>query len=196
MTRPSMSLKFGAILLAVPLIAGCLGTGAPPAQNKPSGQGAPGGQRQIAVPVNVASVSRGGIASTLTYSGNIQSRASVNVLPRATGRIEQLYVDVGSRVRAGDTIAVLDRSQVDAQVRQAEGALQSAQARLNLLQAGARPEDVQAAQAALSSAQARLQEMLEGGRQEDVASAQANLEAAQAKLEQLEEGPTDADVQT
>ena len=110
MSRPSASIKFGAILLAVPLIAGCMGTGAPPAQNKPSGQGAPGGQRQVAVPVNVASVNRGGIAATLTYSGNIQSRASVNVLPHATGRIEQLFVDVGSRVKAGDTIAVLDRA--------------------------------------------------------------------------------------
>jgi multidrug efflux pump subunit AcrA (membrane-fusion protein) len=174
MSRTHPSIKLGSVLLAIPLLAACMGTGAPPAQNKPGGQGAPGGQRQIAVPVNVASVSRGGIASTLTYSGNIQSRASVNVLPRATGRIEQLYVDVGSRVNAGDTIAVLDRSQLEAQVRQAEGALQSSQARLALLQAGARPEDVQAAQAALQSAQARLDQMLQGGRTEDVASAQSN----------------------
>src|SRR5689334_22787929 len=123
MSRISGPLKLGSLLVAVPLLASCLGTGAPPAQNKPSGQGAPGGQRQVAVPVNVASVSRGNIAATLTYSGNIQSRASVNVLPRATGRIEQLFVDVGSRVQAGDTIAVLDRSQLEAQVRQADGAL-------------------------------------------------------------------------
>src|SRR5579883_1089465 len=189
MSRPTSAIKLGAALLAIPLLTACLGTGAPPAQNKPSTQGAPSGQRQIAVPVNLASVNRGNIASTLTYSGNIQSRASVNVLPRATGRIEQLNVDVGSRVKAGDTIAVLDRSQLEAQVRQAE-------ARLALLQAGARPEDVQAAQAALQSAQARLDQMMQGGRAEDVASAQANLEAAQAKLNQLLEGPTDAEVES
>ena len=118
------------------------------------------------MPVNVASVNRGGFARPLTYSGNIRSQAQVNVLPRATGRIEQLFVDVGSRVKAGDTIAVLDRSQLEAQVRQAEGALRSSEARLALLQAGARPEDVQAAQAALQSAQARLDQMLQGGRTE------------------------------
>src|SRR5579883_2279461 len=196
MSRPTSAIKLGAALLAIPLLTACLGTGAPPAQNKPSTQGAPSGQRQIAVPVNLASVNRGNIASTLTYSGNIQSRASVNVLPRATGRIEQLNVDVGSRVKAGDTIAVLDRSQLEAQVRQADGALRSAEARLALLQAGARPEDVQAAQAALQSAQARLDQMMQGGRAEDVASAQANLEAAQAKLNQLLEGPTDAEVES
>src|SRR5689334_16307745 len=99
MFRAKKGLKLGAALLVLPFMASCLGTGAPPAQNKPSGQGAPGGQRQVAVPVNVASVSRGSLAATLTYSGNIQSRASVNVLPRATGRIEQLLVDVGSRVK-------------------------------------------------------------------------------------------------
>ena len=47
MFRPNHSLKLGAALLVLPLIASCLGTGAPPAQNKPSGQGAqgaPGGQ--------------------------------------------------------------------------------------------------------------------------------------------------------
>ena len=81
MSRRNTTMKLGAALLTIPLMAACLGTGAPPAQNKPSGQGAQGGQRQIAVPVNVASVSRGNLAATLTYSGNIQSRASVNVLP-------------------------------------------------------------------------------------------------------------------
>src|SRR5579885_2828363 len=135
MSRPTSAIKLGAALLAIPLLTACLGTGAPPAQNKPSTQGAPSGQRQIAVPVNLASVKR------------------------------------------GDTIAGLDRSQLEAQVRQADGALRSAEARLALLQAGARPEDVQAAQAALQSAQARLDQMMQGGRAEDVASAQANLEA-------------------
>jgi len=180
-------------MLAVSLLAGCAGQNqTPTAQGKPSGQ--QGGQRQIAVPVNAQSVERGPIASTLTYSGNIQSRASVNVLPRATGRIEQLMVDVGSRVKSGETIALLDRTQLDAQVRQAESSLRSSEARLGLLLAGARPEDVQSARAALDSAQARLTQMLQGGRTEDVASAQANLEAAQAKLNQLLEGPTDAEV--
>src|SRR5215216_4216312 len=122
MFRSKVSTKVAAGLLVIPLLTACVGTGAPPAQNKPGGQR---GQRQIAVPVNVASVARGPIAATLTYSGNIQSRASVNVLPRATGRIEQLFVDVGSAVRSGDTIAVLDRTQLEAQVRQAEASLRS-----------------------------------------------------------------------
>src|SRR5262245_59820380 len=195
MPRPTYLARVGALVVTLPLLASCLGTGqGPQAQNKPGGPPGQGGQREVAVPVSVQSVNRGPIAATLTYSGNIQSRASVDVLPRATGRIEQLFVDIGSQVQAGDPIAVLDRTQLDAQVRQAEGALQSAQARLALLQAGARPEDVQAARAAFDSAVSRLQQMEEGGRQEDIASAQANLEAAQAKLNELLEGSTEADI--
>src|SRR4051812_8392068 len=196
MSRRSRLSGLGAAVLLLPLVVSCATTtaAAPTAQNKPSGQGAQGGQRQVAVPVNTKSVEKGAIASILTYSGNIQSRANVNVLPRATGRIDKLYVDVGTDVKAGDPIAVLDRTQLEAQVMQALGALNSTRARLELLLAGARREDVESAKAAFDSAQARLQQMLEGGRVEDVASAQANLEAAQAKLNQLLEGATDAEI--
>jgi RND family efflux transporter MFP subunit len=183
--------KMAAAALVVPLLAACGGGPTPTAQGKP---GAQGGQRQIAVPVSVQSVVRGPIAATLTYSGNIQARATVNVLPRATGRIERLNVDVGDQVQQGEVIAVLDRTQLEAQVRQSEGALRAAEARLRLLVSGARPEDVQAARAALESAQARLNQMLQGGRAEDIASAQSNLDAAQARLNQILEGATDAEI--
>src|SRR5262245_16095179 len=47
-------------------------------------------------------------ADTRTYPGKVQARWWVEVTPRATGRIEQLFVDVGSSVAAGDPIAVLE----------------------------------------------------------------------------------------
>src|SRR3954451_13221913 len=55
--------------------------------------------------------------------------------PRATARIERLFVDVGSVAQAGDQIAVLDRSELEANVKSTEGALRVAQARLDLVQA-------------------------------------------------------------
>src|SRR5438477_318737 len=107
MPRATHFARMGSLLVVLPLLASCVGTGqAPQAQNKPGGPPGQGGQRQVAVPVSVQTVSRGPIAATLTYSGNIQSRANVNVLPRATGRIERLFVDIGSQVQAGDPIAV------------------------------------------------------------------------------------------
>ena len=93
-----------AVVLGASLLAACQQpTQAPPAQSKPAAQ------RQVAIPVSEQTATSGPIAAVLTYSGNVSSRATVNVLPRATGRIEQLNVDIGSEVKAGDTIATLDR---------------------------------------------------------------------------------------
>src|SRR5690349_21038049 len=75
---------------------------------EPSGA-APRGAAPAGVPVTVAAVQRAPFAAVRTYTGNVQAQSSVNVLPKATGRIEQLFVDVGSVVQAGDPIAVLDR---------------------------------------------------------------------------------------
>ncbi len=114
-------------LALVALLTGCQSVAqAQTTQNQPQAQTdqkKPQGQRQLAVPVSEQTAQRGPIASELTYSGNVSSRASVNVLPRATGRIDQLNVDVGTPVKAGDTIAVLDQTQLKAQVDQAQGAL-------------------------------------------------------------------------
>src|SRR5262249_61538313 len=77
------------------------------------------GAQQSAVPVSVLTLQQGPVASTVKYAGNLQSNYSVQVTPRATGRIEQLTVDVGSAVKTGDLLAVLDRSQLQANVLQA-----------------------------------------------------------------------------
>src|ERR1043166_4789534 len=57
----------------------------------------------LAAPVTAQSASRGAIQQTLSYSGDIQARQQVSVLPKVTGRGETMLVDVGSRVKAGDT---------------------------------------------------------------------------------------------
>ena len=134
------------------------------------------------LPVTVALVQHAPFAATRTYTGNVQAQSVVNVLPKATGRIEQLFVGLGSVVQAGDPIAVLDRNQLEASVQQAAGALQVAQARLDLLLAQGRSENIQQALAQLAAAEARLSLLREGGRPADVASAEANLGSAQAQL--------------
>src|SRR4051812_10565000 len=59
-------------------------------------------------PVTTTRVERGPLVEVITYSGNVQAESTVSVRPRATGRLERLFVDVGSRVRNGDPVAVLD----------------------------------------------------------------------------------------
>ncbi len=154
------------------------------------------------VPVEARAVQRGDIQQTLSYSGDLRAKSQITVFPKATGRVQQVLVDVGSRVQAGDVLAVLEQDNAEIQMAQARASLASAQAQLARIQAGGRSEDigaagaaVQAQQAALAAAQARLELMQQGGRSEDtanaqIAKAQAGLDAAKAKLASVKKGAT------
>ena len=142
------------------------------------------------VSVDVSAVKRTDVESTLSYSGSVQAATQVNVLPKISARIDKLNVDVGSAVKTGDVIAVLDTSTLQPQVAQARAALDSAQTKLEQMQAGPRSENVAQARANLAAAQAKLAAIQDGPRPESVAQAKAGLDAAQAKLAQLKAGPT------
>lgn len=177
---------------------------------------APGGQPPVApIAVRTMTVAPTTIAGTVVYSGNAEANARVNVLPKITGQITVLNVDVGSRVKKGDVLAELDHATLDTQVAQAQAALTAAQAKLATILAGPRPETVAQARANLKAAQETLAMMQQGGRaeaiqvaqgnydsavarltglqkgrDEQIAQARANLEAAQARLDALKKGPT------
>jgi HlyD family secretion protein len=143
--------------------------------------------------VSAEPVRRGDIRQTLSYSGDVRARDQISVLPKASGRIQQLLVDTGSDVTTGDTLAILDQTNAQLTVAQANAALSVAQARLDTLAAGPRSEDVAAARAALDQQQTKLQNMRAGGRIEDIRAAEAGLSAAQARLEAVQNG-ADEDV--
>ena len=165
-----------------------MGCAAPrPEASVPTCERASGTPRPAGVAVSVETVRQGPIASTVTYAGNVQSYYSVQVMPRATGKIEQLAVDVGSTVHAGDLLAMLDRSQLQANVLSAQGGLSVAEAKLASTVAQGRPEDVDAARSQLAAAEEKLALMLQGGRSGDVSAAAANVQAAQIKLDQVTE---------
>ena len=183
--RARKSIALSGALIGATLLAAC---GQTPAA-------APAAPRTVSAPavaVSAEAAHRGDIQQTLAYSGEIRARQQISILPKASGRVEQLLVDIGSEVKAGDTLAVLDQDNPQMQVLQARAALAQAQARLAGLQAGPRSEDVAAAQAALAQQQSRLQNMRSGGRAEDVKTAESALSAAQARLQALLNGADDA----
>lgn len=126
------------------------------------------------------------LRATITYSGNVESRNRVTLLPKMAGQIVALDVDVGSQVKQGDVIAQLDHDALDAQVAQAQAGLEVAQAKLATLQAGSRPETIAQAQANLAAAQAALTFLQNGGRPETVQAAEGNLAVAVGQLNRLE----------
>jgi multidrug resistance efflux pump len=104
------------------------------------------------------------------------------------GVVDEVFVEEGARVAADELIARLDNERQVISIAQAESNLESAQARLAELQAGARTQEIEGAQAAVDNAVANLQRLLEGARQEDIAAAEASVAAARAGLQQVLEG--------
>jgi RND family efflux transporter MFP subunit len=87
----------------------------------------------IDVPVVKAVV--GDVESSLEISGTLTPRSRVAVKPRLPGALEQILVDIGDPVSEGQTIATLDRREIDAQADAATAAVAVAQAALDTAEA-------------------------------------------------------------
>lgn len=97
-----------------------------------------------------------GQTSFLKVSGNIEA-TEVNVGFKISGRIERLFVQEGDWVEKGKVLAKLDDEELLQRLALAQANLKSAQARLDKLLAGSRPEEVREAEAALEQAQFDLE---------------------------------------
>ena len=89
-------------------------------------------------------------SKTLTASGNVEA-TEVQVAPEVGGRIVELRVAEGDRVKAGDVIATLDTRDSELQIGRARAERAAAAAQLHLVEAGARAEDVRQAEAQLDA---------------------------------------------
>lgn len=67
------------------------------------------------VDVTTVTASLGTIESALEISGTLTPLSRVAVKPRLPGTIEKMLVDIGDAVRMGQTIATIDRREIDAQ---------------------------------------------------------------------------------
>lgn len=66
---------------------------------------------------SVAPVARGSIARSLTLAGEFQPYQVVDVHAKVSGYIRHIYVDIGDKVRAGQTLAILEVPELDAQAK-------------------------------------------------------------------------------
>lgn len=88
----------------------------------------------IDVPVVKATV--GTVESSLEISGTLAPRSRVAVKPKLPGTLERVLVDIGDAVTMGQTIATIDRREIDAQVDAAVAAVAVAKAALETSEAG------------------------------------------------------------
>jgi RND family efflux transporter MFP subunit len=142
-------------------------------------------EEEPGIPVEVATVETGDIALIFSYTGNLQSKDEVKIMPGAAGRIETVLVEVGDQVKAGQAIATIERDVFLAQLRQAQAALTTAQLNLAKMEMGSRPEEIAVAEAAVQLAHAALDDVATIDDNERT-TAVANLANAQAALQQAQ----------
>ncbi len=93
-------------------------------------------QVKISIPVEVAKVEYKKMTWKLDLIGNIKPKQEVNVYPKIAGEIlEELYVEKGDRVKAGQVIGVIERETITAKLNQAKAALNVARANLAQIEA-------------------------------------------------------------
>lgn len=79
----------------------------------------------------------------ILLQGEVNAKV-IQVSPRVVGQIEEMYAEVGNKVKKGEWLAKLDAPTIRAKEVQAAAALRAADAQRNKVFAGARPEEVSA----------------------------------------------------
>ncbi len=109
-------------------------------------------------------------------SGHVEA-TDVQVAPDVGGRILELKVDEGDRVKTGDVVARLDTRDAELAITRAAAERAQAAAQLALLRAGARQEEIRQAEAQVAAAEADL-----GASRAELASAESDLKRFESLL--------------
>jgi RND family efflux transporter MFP subunit len=139
----------------------------------------------------VALARRGALSNTLTLAGQFQPYQEIEVHAKVSGYVQHIYVDIGDRVRTGQTLAVLEVPELDAQLKGTEAEL--LHSKDEVVRAENEVTRAESDHAALHAAYTRLQQAadarpgliaeqeLDDSRAKDLSSG-AQIDAAKAAL--------------
>lgn len=111
-------LSTSCLLLALCLLSACAKKDPPAAASAPADE---------AIPVRTASVQQKNLSVPIHTSGWVTSTAEQRLSFKIGGVIRKIYAEEGDMVRAGQLLAVLDKTEIDAQVAQAQQVLTKAE---------------------------------------------------------------------
>jgi multidrug efflux pump subunit AcrA (membrane-fusion protein) len=165
-----------AVVGVVLIAAGMLGLGTVPRLRRNAMLAGEARAVRSAAPVVQVVTPRRSTENSLTLPGNIQAVRETSIGARASGYVRRLYVDIGSRVKAGQVLAEIDAEELNQQVSQA--AAQTAQSRAAVSESQAtvaqQESTVVQNQATVAQNQAAVQQ------------AYAQVESTRSKLSQAE----------
>jgi multidrug efflux pump subunit AcrA (membrane-fusion protein) len=152
------------------------------------------GSSAAATQYRTAAATLGTVTQSLSLTGNLASLGGTDLNFGSAGKVAAVNVQPGQTVRAGQVLATLDTSSLQAALTQSQATLASAQAKLSLDQAGPTAQSLSQSQASVRTAQSQLQSAqtaltdTEANNAISVAQAQAAggdvLAAAKAKAQQ------------
>lgn len=114
-------------------------------------------------------VTKGSVAQNVTITGKTKPVDRVDLTFERSGRVTYI-IPVGSRARAGQTLASIDAGEIGAQIRQAQASLRSATAQRNQYAA------------ALQIQSAKLQEIRNGTRPEEIIIKETEIQKAEQDI--------------
>ena len=107
-------------------------------------------------------VARGNVIEAVDEPATVKAENSVNLSFQEAGQIAAVNVHEGDVVAQGSVLASLDRSSLEAGVEQANAALAAAQAKLDSIASGTRPEQLAIDRTAVSNAATSLAAAVNG----------------------------------
>jgi HlyD family secretion protein len=95
-------------------------------------------------PNRLAKVTRGDVTRSVVATGQIQPITKVEVKSKASGIVQELYVDINNQVKKGQKLAQLDQQEILAQVDAQKAQLASAEANVSAFEANIEQDKVNA----------------------------------------------------
>src|ERR1700749_2674765 len=126
--------------------------------------------------VSVVAVRRGEITRQLVLSGIFQPFQEIDVHGKVSGYVRHIYVDIGDRVRQGQTLAVLEVPELDAQVEGAQAGVARSQEEIARMQ-----REVTRDEALYAAAHANYERLKQASDQQPGLIAAQDLDDALAK---------------
>ncbi|MBI3065991.1 MAG: HlyD family efflux transporter periplasmic adaptor subunit [Deltaproteobacteria bacterium] len=123
-----------------------------------------------------------GVKGSIVISGIVEAD-DIHVGSKIGGRVLKVVARRGQTVKAGEVLVLLEPRDLDASLAEAQAAMRQAQAKLALLTAGYREEEIEQAEAAMKQSQAELSQLVAGPRQQEIDQARADWLAAKAQAE-------------
>ena len=117
--------------------------------------------------------------SRLEYSGTVETR-EIQAGSKVGGRVTEVPVEEGQFVKAGQVLVLFEANDLTARRAEAAAQAQQAQAMLERLLHGNRPEEIAQANAAAEAQRAQMHAAQAGPRKQEIDQARADYSSAQA----------------